>query len=347
MYYFSEKNFRGNHAGTKARNDVETILKQYGALPINSKPFILRSDAKDSNIYSNVKTRVDLARYFFDVWKVRHQLVLVQYPMLAFDFEQEYFGAIAKKNKLIFLIHDIHSLRIPDEEKLKKEITYLNMAYAVVVHNRFMEDRLRKLGLTVSRIFSLEIFDYLWSGKNMNREAERRDTLCFAGNLAKSGFLPDLFENNPGTQINLYGSGFADEYLKFKNVKYCGSFAPDDIPGKLEAKYGLVWDGDSVLECTGALGEYTKINNPHKLSLYLAAGIPVIVWSKSAAAEYVKAHGVGIAVDCIDNIGKILSGISEQAYLNMLEKVKKVQSQIVRGNQLKGILENIEHLKEE
>ena len=30
MYYFSEYNYRGNHAGTKARNDAEEILKKNG-----------------------------------------------------------------------------------------------------------------------------------------------------------------------------------------------------------------------------------------------------------------------------------------------------------------------------
>lgn len=347
MYYFSEINIRGNHAGTKARNDVEKILKQYGALPINSRPFVLRSDRKDANIYSNVKTRFDLARYFFDAWRVRHQFVVIQYPMLAFDFEQEYFREIAKRNKLVFLIHDIHSLRMPDEDKLKREISLLNMGYAVIVHNHFMESKLKELGLTVPRVFSLELFDYLFkeaAGVPMNKEKE---TVCFAGNLAKSVFLSDFIKKNPGVQINLYGSGMEDALSGCENVRYCGNFSPDEIPGKLEAKYGLVWDGDSVSDCTGALGEYTRINNPHKLSLYLAAGLPVIVWNKAAVSEYVKAHQVGITVDCIDNLWEALAGVSDQEYLNMLDSVKKVQSEITVGNQLRSVLKQIESLEDE
>lgn len=346
MYYFSEKNYRGNHAGTKARNDVETIARQCGAVPINAKPFILRSDNKDSHIYSNVTTRFDLARYFFDLWKVRRQFVLVQYPMLAFDFEEDYFKAIAKRNKLVLLVHDIHSLRMPNREKLKREIALLNMADTVIVHNHFMERKLRNLGLTVSSVISLEIFDYLWNGTKPVREIMEKSAVCFAGNLEKSRFLPNLLETNPRVKFNLYGSGLNDELLKYGNAKYCGSYSPDEIPEKLEAKYGLVWDGDSVTDCTGVLGEYTKINNPHKLSLYLASGIPVIVWSKAAAAEYVATHGVGITVDRVDKLDKVLSGITNQEYSQMIDKVKEVQSQITAGNKLRNILQQIESKRE-
>lgn len=348
MYYFSEKNYRGNHAGTKARNDVESILKQYGARPINSKPFILRSDIKDLNIYSNVRTRFNLARYFFDAWKVRNQFVVIQYPMLAFDFVQEYFEAIAKRNRLVLLVHDIHSLRIPDEMKLKKEIALLNLAHTVIVHNRFMECKLQSLGLKVANIVSLDIFDYLCECKDIRASWGQRGkkTICFAGNLAKSKFLSDLLKCNPKVQISLFGSGLDNSLLKFKNVRYYGSFHPEDIPEKLKAEYGLVWDGDSVFGCTGALGEYTKINNPHKLSLYLASGIPVIVWGKSAAAEYVRKHGVGIVVERIDNLEEVLNSISEQQYWDMIDKVKLVQSEITAGNQLTGVLKRIESLKE-
>ena len=51
------------------------------------------------------------------------------------------------------------------------------------------------------------------------------------------------------------------------------------------------------LACTGQYGEYLKINSPFKFSLYLAANRPVVVWSKSALASYVKEYKLGICVD--------------------------------------------------
>ena len=67
MYYFSEINYRGNHAGTKARNDIEQILSELGAKPVNSKRLELTSDKNESQIKANIKNRFGYLRYFIDI----------------------------------------------------------------------------------------------------------------------------------------------------------------------------------------------------------------------------------------------------------------------------------------
>ena len=62
----------------------------------------------------------------------------------------------------------------------------------------------------------------------------------------------------------------------------------------LFGSFGLVWDGMSSETCKGSFGEYLRINNPHKTSLYLASGIPVIIWSKAALAEFIEKNKCGI-----------------------------------------------------
>ena len=80
MFYFSENNIRGNHAGTKARNDVEQILTEYGCRPINSKSYVLTSDDAN-NIRSNINNRVQLAKYFLDLIKVKCETKInFEYP---------------------------------------------------------------------------------------------------------------------------------------------------------------------------------------------------------------------------------------------------------------------------
>lgn len=59
-----------------------------------------------------------------------------------------------------------------------------------------------------------------------------------------------------------------------------GSFKPEESPEHLQG----VWDGDSVDTCAGNTGAYLRYNNPHKTSLYLACGMPVIVWKEAAIA---------------------------------------------------------------
>ena len=60
----------------------------------------------------------------------------------------------------------------------------------------------------------------------------------------------------------------------------------------MDQNFGLVWDGTSLDGCNGRYGEYLKFNNPHKTSLYLSCGIPVIIWKEAALADFVEEHKV-------------------------------------------------------
>ncbi|NRO11242.1 Beta-1,6-galactofuranosyltransferase WbbI [Lactobacillus helveticus] len=54
-------------------------------------------------------------------------------------------------------------------------------------------------------------------------------------------------------------------------------------------------------------GNYLRYNDPHKLSLYLASGIPVIIWKKAAEAKFVEENKVGITVDSLEDYRRYLS----------------------------------------
>lgn len=340
MYYFSEINIRGNHAGTKARNDVETILKNYGCKPINSKRYILTSDESE-NIHSNVKNRLELSKFFFDLLTVRKKTVFVQYPMLSFDKAAKYLSKIAQHNNLVFIVHDVHGLKRQNQAEIAQEITMLNLASAIIVHNRFMEDKLKECGLSVAKIYRLNIFDYLYTGEIIS-DRINESGIAFAGNLEKSEFFRHFCNANPEVPLHLYGQRFDERLSTFQIIHYGGNFKPDEIPGKLVGKYGLVWDGDSIETCSGIFGEYTRYNNPHKLSLYLVAGMPVVVWEHAAIAEFVNNYGVGIAVNSLESLGKIINSISNESYEIMLANVMSVRTQLLAGNNLKSILNQIE-----
>ncbi|UXZ08780.1 hypothetical protein F1B95_08005 [Clostridium perfringens] len=62
---------------------------------------------------------------------------------------------------------------------------------------------------------------------------------------------------------------------------YKKSLSPKEIVEKIEGDFGLIWDGTSINICDGSFGEYTKFNTPHKLSMYIASEIPVIVWKEA------------------------------------------------------------------
>lgn len=342
MYFFSEVNRRGNHAGTKARNDVEEILRETGCLAVNSKKLVLESDSKDERIISNIASRLDFISYFLDLIKLKNQIVFVQYPMLAFDQDEKYLKAMAKKNKIVFIIHDVHGLRRQDQNAIEREIRLLNLGSAVVVHNRFMEKKLIECGLKVEKVYRLDLFDYLCDKECVGKLDSERCSVIFAGNFEKSKFVEQLLDANVDVKFNFFGSKYNDALNKNSNVNYWGSFLPDEIPGKLVGRYGLIWDGDGTNGCSGLWGEYTKYNNPHKLSLYIASGFPVIVWEQAAIAEFVKENHIGIAVKSLENLSRILLDISDDKYEIMSENVQKLRAGIVSGERLKGIIKLVE-----
>lgn len=341
IYYFSEINYRGNHAGTKARNDAETILEGAGYKPVNRKRLVLKTLAGEERIVSNIKNRLDFIPYYMDLFRMSGQTIIIQYPMLSFDIAGDYIARLAKRNKIIFLVHDIQSMRRQDEAGTRKEIELLNLSNGVILHNRYMQSKLRRLGLSVPNVYLLDCFDYLYTGSFTGTKSFH-NTVAFAGNLEKSEFLGKMFVQNPDIQFYLYGNGEANLNPETKNVFYKGSFAPDELPGVIEGSFGLVWDGESTDGCSGKFGEYTRINNPHKMSLYIAAGMPVIVWEEAAIAEFVLRNKLGLVVRGVDHLKDILQSVDEKKYMALQENVRRIRDKVIAGQFLRSVLQEIE-----
>ena len=81
-------------------------------------------------------------------------------------------------------------------------------------------------------------------------------------------------------EYHIYGPNYTPE-KKCSRIVYQGEFSADELPAHLKGQFGLIWDGSSVNTCEGNFGEYLRYNNPHKISLYLACGLPVIIWAVS------------------------------------------------------------------
>ena len=108
-------------------------------------------------------------------------------------------------------------------------------------------------------------------------------------------------------------------------------YAPDELPSKLQGRFGLIWDGDSTETCTGFYGKYLAVNNPHKLSLYLASDKPVIIWNKAALASFVTQHGVGFAVDSMREAVQVERTIDKEEYLSMTKRAGELGAQLRGG----------------
>lgn len=137
-------------------------------------------------------------------------------------------------------------------------------------------------------------------------------------------------------KFNLYGPNFNLE--KSKNINYHGVVSPEQLPNLLNSGFGLVWDGESIESCSGIFGNYLKYNNPHKLSLYLASGLPVIIWDKSAEAKFVNKNKVGITISSLRDIAEILNNFDEDRYIRLANNVKKISFNLTNGKYMSTAL---------
>ena len=116
-----------------------------------------------------------------------------------------------------------------------------------------------------------------------------------------------------------------------KNIQYNGCFPSDDIPYVIDGQFGLVCDGNSAETCGGPFGEYLRYNNPHKLSLFIASGLPVLIWDQAAECDFVVNNGLGIAIKSLYDIPKVIGRIEEAQYNQMKKSVCEMGDKLRYG----------------
>lgn len=323
------------NAGTKAPKDVVSILYSdgYNVYHINTN----KSNSLNSLLYC-------FCAFFNIVVSIPFRsLVVIQYPIyskwskaliyLTFPFLK------AKKTVLVALVHDIPSLRSKDGYFVQ-DLNQLKRYSYIVVHSNRMGELLKEISDCV-KIRVLGLFDYLVSSKDI-KDRTLSSEICFAGNLANRDFIvkfDDIICADNNLKLYLYGS-FTPQINSLKNVVYRGKFLSDDV-SSLAGSWGLVWDGPEIKECCGVEGDYLRYISPHKASLYLVAGLPLIVSSTSAIAEIVSKHEIGIVVNDLSNISNVINGITEEQYKTMLGNVSAYSLKLKQGGNTLDVLNQI------
>jgi hypothetical protein len=276
--------------------------------------------------------------------KMRNEIIFVQYPTYlgnAFLFPH-YVRKVAKRNRIVYIIHDLNGLRykVPYFEMIDRHL--LNKAYRIVSHNQSMTDYLiEKYHIDPKKIINLGMFDYL-TDKPYEGTRKKEDGIAFAGNLRKAETMLNEYKRlSIKAQLNVYGSKSPLSEFEGENIRYYGVFPPDIIQQKMVGGFGLVWDGTSVDDCKGLFGEYIKYNNPHKASLYVVSHLPLIVSNESAVAKFVLAHHIGFGVDSLRQIPDIISKMSQEEYQEMLTNLSSLAEKVSKGGMMKEVIEKI------
>lgn len=333
---FISKNYRNlGSAGDKAKTDIEEILKNLGYVNIGNR----QTRAKNS-LVASFKTLMSVLKGVRRLGK--DDILVVQYPLKKY-YDYVVSKAVSKGAKVITVIHDLGSFR---RKKLtvEEEVARLNRSAAVIVHSPAMSGWLRERGVTVPLI-ELGLFDYLSDSipAPHSGTVTGRPKLMYAGNVSPQAneWVYRLGEAEPEVDIVLYGGGF-DRSRATSNLIEKGFIDADSLIAKAEGDYGVVWYDKSLDEISGPLGEYLPYCAPHKTSLYLRSGMPVIIWDKAALAEVVVKLGAGIAVPSLNGISKVLAGISAEDYAVMRKNAAKAAAHLAAGGFMADALRKAE-----
>lgn len=312
------------HAGPKARKDASRTLKSLG-YDVHTLFFrMYRSAFKNSRVRN-----VTLLRLFVSRMLLAGE-VLFQYPTVIPQWLLRLLRI--QRTRVVYLIHDLERLREGDPDLSRREKRMLAGADVLIVHTQAMGTYLREQGLT-GEIRVLTLFDY-YTDRATFRMPATTDSIVFCGNLGKSTFLRQLDDSRWTLETHLYGVGLSHKFAN-RNIHYEGVFSADD-PSDIDGAWGLVWDGDSADTCEStAVGRYLKYNSSHKLSLYLVSCKPVIVWSGSSLASWVREHNVGIVVDSLWDIPGKIAAISSEELASMTVRLAKIR-ELLRGGGFLG-----------
>lgn len=327
-YIFDFNYKKENTAGSKAKKDVLFFLRQEG-FKLVSYPIY------SNRIIRGITSKILAKRI---ISKLNVGEIVFQYPLYHKRISNYIVTELEKKDILkVVLIHDIESLRLDSKNKnaVKDEISFLNRFDVVISHNKKMTNWLVGHGLK-AKTKELEIFDYM-NPKSLS-EKKLNDGIVFAGNLLKSTFLKDL---DVRTKVELMGPNPLKNYPK--NFVYKGVFDPDEVPEHLNMKFGLVWDGSSIDTCNGLYGHYMKYNNPHKASLYISSGIPLIIWNEAAIADFIKKEGIGLTIGSLKEVDDLLANITEEEYEKMKKNTLKVAKKMRSGFYIKTAVDRLEN----
>ena len=335
-YQLYERTPNQKIAGGKAPQDVRFFAEQFGFRTVyffhwGERTFFRR-------ITGQVRRFFEYLLFFIRV-KPRSVLFL-QFPYIRGGILWRHFFYVlakrAKSLKVVTIIHDINELRYEHAETEARLFDFaIRFSDVLITHNGNMSDYLINVRkVPAEKLVPLGLFDYHFPASSVKKEIVFEKSISIAGNLDRNKCL--YLQHLPllkDCAFHLYGLNYTD--YDCKSIVYHGAFQPEDIISELNHGFGLVWDGDSIDSCKGVYGRYLQFNNPHKLSMYISASLPVIVWEKSALRDFVVSNGLGFAVSDLHEAVSRVNGTTEAEYKSMSENCGRLSERLRTGFFLK------------
>lgn len=357
LYALDQRTGETCDAAGKAMRDVFTVLASKGSKTIWSMP-------KSCSKYLKILDLPYLVCFLL-LSAGRKDFIFYAIPENHFKIKILKRLQKLKKYKLICFINDMNAFRYGNEDSepvrigMRGEAAVIGMADYVLIPNKNTAELLRRNGVG-SHLIPVGVWDYLMTPEQRTRmekqkrggipaagapqempDGRRKVHIAFAGNLNKSDFLFQMkLPDDADITLELWGKLSEDKIERLPSfARYHGVLPADDVPAAVaETDYGLVWDGSGADEIEGGLGEYLQYNNSHKCGLYLASGLPVIVWSRAGMAAFVRENRCGI---CIERLGELSDRLQDADYDELKKNVRAVSDKLQRGDYLSDALDTV------
>lgn len=284
----------------------------------------------------------------------RYDTVFMQWPLPVVDqrWLQKLFSHIrAFGAYIVLIIDDMLTWRdqpvfpAPDTQEretwlnnpsVQIEMNFIPQVDGIITHSTAMAEHLREQMAIKGREITDNIAIY-GPGGNASTYFQPPRTLGhgvdYAGNLIYAKFLYELPQD---FKINVYGASPDElDLAQHPNISLTPRVDPEAINQLLHGSFGLVWSSDSYPEATGVIADYMHYNSSAKLSMYLAADEPVIVWREASFAPFIEANHLGLVIDDLSQLPDTLAAVSEEDYHAMIARVQAMGPLIRNGFFLK------------
>lgn len=325
LCYISRNYYNLTSAGNKAKTDNEDTLVEMGAINLG-----LPRTIRNSKILAFFLDLIGIIRACILLQK--DDVLFLQYPVKKY-FSFLCYVAHLKGAKTVSLIHDLGSFR-RKKLTIQKEINRLSNSDYIIASNEKMKGWLEEYGLQ-KPVGALGLFDYRSESKCPEEVTEREQVkVVYAGALSmkKNSFLIELSKTLSHWQLLVCGNKEGLQGLQNNPlITYQGFVPSEEFIKHIDADFGLVWDGDSLDGCSGEYGQYLKWNSPHKVSFYLRAGLPLIIWKEAAVAPIIEEAGAGITISSLKELDGKLANLTPEQKKEMKKQAVNLAQKLNKG----------------
>lgn len=231
---------------------------------------------------------------------------------------------IAPGSKCVTFVHDMPPLMWESERYLISNYLELyRMADLLIFPTQQAYEFWKEQGLVAKKVLIQHMWDHPVDIDTSIKPPFSR-TICFAGNAEKFTFVKKWQSET----IQLAVTANQADWPESKNVKQLGWFQNDAVLAQTlrnTGGFGLHWTQDPYW------WEYMKYNASYKLSLYLAAGLPVIVPDGHPEKDYILRKKLGIAVKSLEDAVSQITVMTPEQYAEMVQAVDNVGELLRNG----------------